>query len=111
MTVTAIILYPRPVQLQEALMFAIIHGAKGRRHEVDFEEAPVAVDVAMSDLTVQITMTAPGDLDPSRRRTVTIALPREQLVAAMAEAVSHHIARHGGAGLRVVGDGPEPVTQ
>jgi hypothetical protein len=44
-------------------MFAILRGANGRRHEVDFGDDPVTVDVAMSPTTVQVTMTAvdPGD--------------------------------------------------
>jgi hypothetical protein len=47
-------------------MYAILRGANGRRHEVDFGDDPVVVNVAMSDITVQITMTAPGDPDPDR---------------------------------------------
>ena len=45
-------------------MLAILRGANGRRHEVDFKDDPVFVDVSMSAATVQITMTAadPGDL-------------------------------------------------
>jgi len=39
-------------------MFAILRGANGRRHEVDFKDDPVVVDVSMSSATVQITMTA-----------------------------------------------------
>jgi hypothetical protein len=39
-------------------MFAILRGANGRRHEVDFNDEPVVVDVSMSAATVQITMTA-----------------------------------------------------
>ncbi len=37
-------------------MFAILRGANGRRHEVDFKDEPVVVDVSMSATTVQITM-------------------------------------------------------
>jgi len=39
-------------------MFAILRGANGRRHEVDFKDDPVFVDVSMSAATVQITMIA-----------------------------------------------------
>jgi hypothetical protein len=44
-------------------MFAILRGANGRRHEVDFDEDPVIVDVSIGATTIQITMTAadPGD--------------------------------------------------
>jgi hypothetical protein len=47
-------------------MYAILHGANGQRHEVDFGDDPVVVNVAMSDITVQITMMAPGDPNPDR---------------------------------------------
>ena len=59
-------------------MYAILRGANGRRHEVEFGDDPVVVNVAMSDITVQITMTAPGDGDPDRARFVTVTVPREQ---------------------------------
>jgi hypothetical protein len=47
-------------------MYAILRGTNGRRHEVDFSDDPVVVNVAMSDMTVQITMTAPDDPNPDR---------------------------------------------
>ena len=47
-------------------MFAILRGANGRRHEVDFGEDPVTIDVAMSATTVQITMTAADPGDPAK---------------------------------------------
>jgi hypothetical protein len=84
-------------------MYAILRGANGRRHEVDFGDDPVIVDVAMSDITVQITMTAPGD--PDRARFVTVTVPREQLVAAMAEAVNRRFKPGGVTGIRLVGEG------
>jgi len=86
-------------------MYAILRGANGRRHEVDFGDDPVIVDVAMSDITVQITMTAPGDPDPDRARFVTVTVPREQLVAAMAEAVNRRSKPGGVTGIRLVGEG------
>jgi hypothetical protein len=67
-------------------MFAILRGANGRRHEVDFNDDPVIVDVSMSDSTVQITMTAADPGDPAKGRYVTVALPRVALLAAMASA-------------------------
>ena len=72
---------------------------------VDFGDDPVVVNVAMSDITVQITMTAPGDLDPDRARFVTVTVPREQLVAAMAEAVNRRSKPGGVTGIRLVGEG------
>src|SRR3954453_18147668 len=57
-------------------MFAILRGANGRRHEVDFGDDPVTIDVAMSPTTVQVTMAAADPGDPARSRFVTVALPR-----------------------------------
>jgi hypothetical protein len=64
-------------------MFAILRGANGRRHEVDFNEDPVIVDVTIGATTIQITMTA---ADPVEGRYLTVALPRDALTAAMASA-------------------------
>src|SRR3954452_22101228 len=68
------------------LMFAILRGASGRRHEVDFGDDPVTIDVAMSPTTVQVTMAAADPGDPARSRFVTVALPRDALATAMAAA-------------------------
>jgi len=81
-------------------MFAILRGANGRRHGVDFRDDPVTV--AMSPTTVQVTMAAadPGDL--ARSRFVTVALPRDALATAMAAVAAHPMA-HDEPGLRLVG--------
>ncbi len=42
----------------------------------------------MSETTIQITMTAAEDGDPEKKRFVTVAVPREALVAALAVAGS-----------------------
>jgi hypothetical protein len=84
-------------------MFAILRGANGRRHEVDFGDDPVTIDVAMSSATVQVTMTAADPGDAARGRFVTIAVPRDALAAAMAAATARPTA-HGKLGLRLVGD-------
>ena len=73
-------------------MFAILRGLNGRRHEVDFGDDPVTVDVAMSDATVQITMTAADPGDPAKGRFVTVAIPRDALAAAMAATAARPIA-------------------
>jgi len=53
--------------------FVIICGSNGRRHEVDFGDAEIEVDVAIGSETVQITVEAIGDLAPSdKRRFATI---------------------------------------
>jgi hypothetical protein len=59
-------------------MFAILRGANGRRHEVDFKDDPVIVDVSMSTATVQITMTAARPGNPATRRYVTVTLPERR---------------------------------
>jgi hypothetical protein len=69
-------------------MFAILRGANGRRHEVDFGDDPVTIDVAMSATTVQITMTAADPGDPAKGRFVTVAIPRDALATAMAAAAA-----------------------
>jgi hypothetical protein len=86
-------------------MYAILRGANGRRHEVDFGDDPVVVNVAMSDITVQIKMTASDDLNSDQARFVTVTVPREQLVAAMAEAVNRRSKPGGVTGIRLVGEG------
>ena len=86
-------------------MYAILRGTNGRRHEVDFGDDPIVVEVSMSDITVQITMTVPGDLNPDRTRFVTVTVPREQLVAAMAQAVNRRSKPGGVTGIRLVGEG------
>jgi hypothetical protein len=63
--------------------FAIIRGRNGRRHEVDFGDAAIEVDVAIGTETVQIAVEAIHDQVPSdKRRFATMAIPREKLAAA-----------------------------
>jgi hypothetical protein len=69
-------------------MFAILRGANGRRHEVDFNDDPVIVDVSIGATTVQITMTAADPGDPVKGRYVTVTMPRDALAAAMAIATA-----------------------
>ena len=89
-------------------MFAILRGANGRRHEVDFGDDPVTIDVAMNPSTVQLTMTVTdtGE-DPTRRRFVTVAVPRDALAATMAAAAARPVA-NGKFGLRLVSDRETP---
>lgn len=66
------------------MTFAIIRGRDGRRHEVDFGDAAIEVDVAIGSETVQITVEAIHDQAPSdKRRFPTMAVPREKLAAAL----------------------------
>ena len=85
-------------------MYTILRGANGRRHEVDFGDDPVVVDVAMSDVTVQITMTASDDLNSDQARFVTVTVPREQLVAAMAESVNRRSRTGNATNIKIVGE-------
>ena len=86
-------------------MYAILRGTNGRRHEVDFGDDPVVVNVAMSDITVQITLTPSDDLNSDQAQFVTVTVPREQLVAAVAEAVNRRSKPGGVTGIRLVGEG------
>jgi len=72
----------------EVIMFARLRGPNGRRHDVDFLDDPVTVDVAMSATTVQITMTDTRPGNPAERRYVTVTLPRDALASAMAAAAA-----------------------
>ena len=66
------------------MSFAIIRGSNGRRHEVDFGEAEIEVDIAVGSGTVQITVEAIHDLATSdKRRFATVAIPRETFAAAL----------------------------
>ena len=47
---------------------AIIRGGNGRRHEVDFTNAEIRIEVYSSDETVEIVVEAVNDLAPSDRR-------------------------------------------
>ena len=80
-----------------------LRGANGRRHEVDFGDDLVTVDVAISATTIQITMMATDRGDLARDRYVTVALPREGLAAALA-ATAGRLDVNGELGLRLVGE-------
>jgi hypothetical protein len=83
--------------------FAIIRGSNGRRHEVDFGDAKIEIDVAIGTETVQITIEVVDDLAPSdKRRFATVAIPREKLAAALGADLRE---RHG----RRQPDGPRLV--
>ena len=70
------------------MSFAIIRGGNGRRHEVDFGDDPVRLDVSIGEATVQITVEAADDPGPaSGRRLATLAVPREELIAALGTAL------------------------
>jgi hypothetical protein len=56
---------------------AIIRGANGRRHEVDFGDAPVRVEIYASEETVEIFIEADFETLPEeRRRFALVNVPR-----------------------------------
>jgi hypothetical protein len=65
---------------------AIIRGKSGRRHEVDFEDSPVRIEIHASDETVEIVVEADADdLPQERRRFALINIPRSLFSQATAE--------------------------
>jgi hypothetical protein len=66
---------------------AIIRGNNGRRHEVDFGDSPVRVEVYASETTIEIFVEADFETLPEeRRRFAIINLPRQQFSQATGEA-------------------------
>jgi hypothetical protein len=56
---------------------AIIRGANGRRHEVDFGDAPVRVEIYASEETVEIFIETDSKTHPEeRRRFALLNIPR-----------------------------------
>ena len=66
---------------------ALIRGKNGRRHEVDFGDAPIRVEVHASEQVVEISIEAPEDAAPSdKRRFALLNLPRHLFSEATGEA-------------------------
>jgi hypothetical protein len=58
---------------------AIIRGKNGRRHEVDFGDGPVRVEIYSSEETVEIFIEADVETLPEgRRRFAILNIPRHQ---------------------------------
>ena len=55
---------------------AIIRGQNGRRHEIDFGDAPLRVEVDASDETVEIFIEADFETHTNRRRLPILNIPR-----------------------------------
>jgi hypothetical protein len=65
---------------------AIIRGKNGRRHEADFGDSPVRVEVYASEETVEIFVEADFETLPEeRRRFAIINVPRQQFSQAAGE--------------------------
>jgi hypothetical protein len=59
--------------------YAIIRGRNGRRHEVDFGNAPVRVEIFSSEETVEIFIEADFETLPEQhRRFAILTIPRHQ---------------------------------
>lgn len=59
--------------------YAIIQGRNGRRHEVDFGDAPVRLQIFASEETVEIFIEADFETLPEeRRRFAILNVPRHQ---------------------------------
>jgi hypothetical protein len=61
------------------MSYVIIRGRNGRRHEVDFGDAPVRVQISSSEETVEIFIEADSETLPEeRRRFAILNIPRHQ---------------------------------
>jgi len=66
---------------------AIIRGANGRRHEIDFADAPVRVEIYANGETVEIFIGADFETLPEeRRRFALLNIPRHLFSEATAAA-------------------------
>lgn len=66
---------------------AIIRGSNGRRHEVDFQDAEVTVEVFVGEDAVEIAVALAQDPGPSdKRRFALLNVPRELFNKALGEA-------------------------
>ena len=65
----------------------IIRGNNGRRHEVDFEDADITVEVFANEQNVEIAIEARDEDRPwQKNRFVLVNLPRSAFDNAMADA-------------------------
>ena len=80
---------------------AIIRGANGRRHEVDFGDAPVRVQIYASEDTIEIFVEADFEMMPQeRRRFALFNIPRHLFSEATATTAR-----------RAANPGPTPSTR
>lgn len=64
---------------------AIIRGKSGRRHEVDFAEEPIRVEIHASEETVEIVVETDEHLPEHMRRFALLNIPRHLFSQATAE--------------------------
>ena len=80
---------------------AIIRGANGRRHEVDFRDAPVRVEIFSGDETVEIFIEADFEALPEeRRRFALLNVPRHLFSEATAAAARRAANPHPASSIR-----------
>jgi len=73
---------------------AIIRGNNGRRHEVDFGDSPIRVEVHASEETVEIFVEADVETRPEeRRRFAIINIPRHLFSDATGQAARRRAER------------------
>jgi hypothetical protein len=66
---------------------AILRGANGRRHEVDFEDREITVEIFFGEEAVEIAIeSAPDSAPSSKRRLALLNVPRELFNQALGEA-------------------------
>jgi hypothetical protein len=71
--------------------YAIIRGRNGRRHEVDFGDAPIRVQIFSSEETVEIFIEADAETLPEeRRRFAILNIPRHEFSKATGAAALRH---------------------
>lgn len=73
------------------MSYAIIRGANGRRHEVDFGDDEITVSVHASTEVVDLRVEAQDDDRPwEKRRFVHLNIPLHLLSKAMADLARHN---------------------
>jgi hypothetical protein len=76
------------------MAYAVIRGENGRRHHVDFEDAPICVEIHASDEIIEIFVEADWETyPPDRRRFVMLehsAPPIQQSVGQGRTTNVHH---------------------
>src|SRR5262249_10440429 len=60
---------------------AILRGANGRRHEVDFGDAEVTIEVYAGETTIEVVIDAPTDLS-HRKRFALLTFPSDEFSGA-----------------------------
>jgi hypothetical protein len=66
------------------MSYAIIRGKNNRRHEVDFGEDKIKVEIHANDSVVEIFLEADHDSFPEgRRRSALVSIPKELFSQAM----------------------------